>query len=145
MIQDARSAHPEVSVRRLCELHDVSHSWFYQRQRRGEVDADQALSQDIEAVVREFVGYGYRRVTHELARRGRPANHKRVLRVMRERRLLCRPKCRYRATESNHNEKRFSNLLREVIPVRPDQVWQADLKTCCAIREQNPEKIVRVE
>lgn len=76
----------------------------------------------------ELNGYGYRRVTRELARRGRPANHKRVLRVMRERRLLCRPRRRYRATtDSNHNEKRFPNLLREVVPVRPDQVWQADL------------------
>ncbi|WP_084044954.1 IS3 family transposase [Deinococcus hopiensis] len=118
----------EVSVRRLCELHGVNRSWFYEQQDREEVDADQALSQDIEAVVVEFNGYGYRRVTRELARRGRPVNHKRVLRVMRERRLLCRPKRRYRATtNSNHNEKRFPNLLREVVPMRPDQVWQADL------------------
>jgi len=128
MIKDARLAHPEVSVRRLCELHGVNRSWFYEHQGREEVDADQALYQDIEAVVMEFNGYGYRRVTRELARRGRPVNHKRVLRVMRERRLLCRPKRRYRATtDSNHNEKRFSNLLSEVILVRPDQVWQADL------------------
>lgn len=128
MIEDARHAHPEVSVRRLCELHGVSRSWFYKQQRREEVDPDQALVGDIEAVVEEFVGYGYRRVTRELARRGRPANHKRVLRVMRERRLLCRPKRRFRATtDSNHDDTRFPNLLREVIPVRPDQVWQADL------------------
>ncbi|BDP44762.1 hypothetical protein DAETH_47310 (plasmid) [Deinococcus aetherius] len=127
-IEDARSAHPEVSVRRLCELHGVSRSWFYQQQHREEVDPDQALLQDIEAVVEEFNGYGYRRVTRELARRGRRANHKRVLRVMRERRLLCRQRRRYRVTtDSNHQGARFPNLLREVIPVRPDQVWQADL------------------
>ena len=128
MIEDARSAHPEVSVRRLCELHGVSRSWFYEQQGREKMDPDRALVGEIEAVVEEFSGYGYRRVTHELARRGRPANHKRVLRVMRERRLLCRPKRRYRATtDSNHNEARFPNLLREVVPMRPDQVWQADL------------------
>jgi putative transposase len=128
MIEDARLAHPEVSVRRLCELHRVSRSWFYQQQHREEVDPDQVLVGDIEAVVQEFSGYGYRRVTRELARRGRPANHKRVLRVMRDRRLLCRPKRRFRATtDSRHNEKRFPNLLREVVPARPDQVWQADL------------------
>ncbi|MDL2343612.1 IS3 family transposase [Deinococcus sp. MIMF12] len=79
MIQDAQSAHPEVSVRRLCERHRVSRSWFYEQQGQEEPDADQALVGDIEAVVQEFVGYGYRRVTRELARRGRPANHKRVL------------------------------------------------------------------
>ena len=128
MIEDARFAHPEVSVRRLCDLHGVSRSWFYEQQGREEMDPDQSLVGEIEAVVEEFSGYGYRRVTHELARRGRPVNHKRVLRVMRERRLLCRQRRRYRATtNSNHNEKRFPNLLREVVPVRPDQVWQADL------------------
>ncbi|SMB86128.1 IS3 family transposase [Deinococcus hopiensis] len=128
MIEDARLAYPQVSVRRLCELHWVNRSWFYEQQGREEVDTDQALSQDIEAVVMEFNGYGYRRVTRELARRGRPVNHKRVLRVMRERRLLCRPKRRHRATtDSNHSEKRFPNLLRDAVPVRPNQVWQADL------------------
>ena len=128
MIEDARVAHPEVSVRRLCELHGVSRSWFYDQQAQEETDTDQALCQDIETVVEEFVGYGYRRVTRELARRGRPVNHKRVLRVMRERHLLCRPKRRYRATtDSKHNEKRFPNLLPEVVPVRPDQVWHADM------------------
>lgn len=60
MIEDARLAHPEVSVRRLCELHGVNRSWFYEQQGREEVDTDSALSQDIEAVVVEFHGYGYR-------------------------------------------------------------------------------------
>ena len=128
MIEAVSVAHPAVSVRRLCELHGVSRSWFYEQQGQAEVDPDQALVEDIEAVVEEFNGYGYRRVTHERARRGRRVNHKRVLRVMRERRLLCCPKRRFRATtDSNHHEQRFPKLLREVIPTRPDQVWQADL------------------
>ncbi|WP_394649053.1 IS3 family transposase, partial [uncultured Deinococcus sp.] len=128
MIEDARVAHPEVSVRRLCELHDVSRAWFYDQQGREDVDPDQALVGDIEAVVQEFVGYGYRRVTRALAGRPRPANHKRVLRVMCEHHLLSRPRRRFQATTaSNHDKKRFPNLLPEVVPVRPDQVWQADL------------------
>ena len=95
MITDARVAHPTVSVRRLCELHDVSRSWYIHQLGREQVDRDQPLAEDLEAVVLKWSGYGYRRVSKELARRGRPANHKRVLRVMRERRLLCRPKRRY--------------------------------------------------
>ena len=59
MIADVRSAHPEVSIRRLCKLHGVSRSWFYQQQHWEEMDPDQALVDDIEAVVEEFVGYGY--------------------------------------------------------------------------------------
>ena len=128
MISDARNAHPTVSVRRLCELHAVSRSWYLRQQNREIVDQDQLLAADIEAVVLKWSGYGYRRVTRELARRGQGVNHKRVLRVMRERRLLCRPKRRYqRTTDSTHNEKRFPNLLPQTMPTKPDQVWQADL------------------
>jgi len=128
MITDARRAHPTVSVRRLCALHDVSRSWYAHQLGRDVLDRDQLLAEDIEAIVLQWSGYGYRRVTRELARKGRPANHKRVLRVMRERRLLCRPKRRYQnTTDSTHSETRFPNLLPHVIPSRPDQVWQADL------------------
>ena len=128
MITDARVAHPTVSVRRLCELHSVSRSWYVHQLGREAVDQDQQLAEDIEAVVLKWMGYGYRRVTHELARRGRPANHKRVLRVMRERRLLCRTRRRFqRTTDSTHNQARFANLLPQLILTRPDQVWQADL------------------
>ncbi|MGI8747002.1 MAG: IS3 family transposase, partial [Deinococcus sp.] len=128
MIQDARCAHPQVSVRRLCALYGVSRSWYCQQQRRERTPPDQGLLEEIEGVVLEFSGYGYRRVAHELARRGRRVNHKRVLRVMRERHLLCRPKRRYQVTtDSVHSERRFPNLLPDVLLVRPDQVWQADL------------------
>ena len=128
MISDARVAHPTVSVRRLCELHAVSRSWYLRQRNRAVIDQDQRLAADIEAVVLKWNGYGYRRVTRELARSGQSINHKRVLRVMREHRLLCRPKRRYqRTTDSTHSEKRFPNLLPQVIPTQPDQVWQADL------------------
>lgn len=40
--------------------------------------ADAALRARIEDITQEFPGYGYRRVTHELRRRGTLVNHKRV-------------------------------------------------------------------
>lgn len=129
MIEQARAAHPEVSVRRLCALHQVSRSWFLRRPHHQQTaERDEGLAKVIEAIVLKFSGYGYRRVTHELARRNCPANHKRVLRVMREHQLLCRSKRRYQTTtDSVHSETRFYNLLPDVVPVKPDQVWQADL------------------
>ncbi|WP_026299152.1 IS3 family transposase [Deinococcus aquatilis] len=128
MISDARVAHPTVSVRRLCELHAVSRSWYLGQQTRRPVDPDLGLAQEIEAIALKWTGYGYRRVTHELARRGRPINHKRVLRVMRAGGLLCRPKRRFQATtDSTHSERRFANLLPTVVPTQPNQVWQVDL------------------
>ena len=44
----------------------------------------------IENVVTEWLAYGYRRVTHELRRRGIVVNHKRVARIMREQALAPR-------------------------------------------------------
>ena len=48
---------------------------------REKADAD--LRVRIEDILAEFPSYGYRRITHELRRRGQLVNHKRVSRVMR--------------------------------------------------------------
>ncbi len=50
---------------------------------------DIELRDAIERIVLQFPGYGYRRVTKELHRRGWAVNHKRVLRVMRQEALVC--------------------------------------------------------
>jgi putative transposase len=76
----------------------------------------------------EFPGYGYRRVTRELARRGIAINHKRIARVMRANGLCVKPKRRFvRTTDSNHDLPIFPNLYRNVIPTRPDVVWVGDI------------------
>ena len=70
MIEQARMAYPEVSVRRLCGLHGVSRSWYVHQQRQSQHDKrDEALAQASEAVVLKWSGYGYRRVTHNSANR----------------------------------------------------------------------------
>ena len=90
--------------------------------------ADAALRATIEAITGEFPGYGYRRVTHELRRRGTTVNHKRVARVMRASALAARPRRRFvLTTDSAHDEPVFPNLLRDVQPDGPNQVWVADL------------------
>ena len=79
MIQQAHHEHPELSIERLCELFGVSRSWYYERSSRPESTAEEtALREQIERLILEFGGYGYRRVTHALAREGMVVNHKRV-------------------------------------------------------------------
>ncbi|MBD9650307.1 IS3 family transposase [Ensifer sp. ENS09] len=81
----------------------------------------------IEDIQDELPCYGYRRVTHELQRRGHLVNHKRVARVMRANGLGTKPRKRYvRTTDSNHDSPIYPNLYRNVIPSRPDMVWVAD-------------------
>jgi putative transposase len=76
----------------------------------------------------EFTGYGYRRVTRELHKRGHVVNHKRIARVMKAHGLGIKPRRRFvRTTDSNHDSPVFPNLYRNVVPTKPDRVWVADI------------------
>jgi transposase InsO family protein len=83
----------------------------------------------MEALVLEFPGYGYRRVTHALRRAGwEQVNHKRVLRVMREESLLCQLKRRFVVTtDSAHAYRTYPNLLATTTLDHLDQAWVADI------------------
>jgi putative transposase len=118
-----------LSVRRLCQLLGVGRSWYYARPTAEEMATrDIALRDAIEHIALAFPGYGYRRVTHALAREGWIVNHKRVLRVMREESLLCQLARRFVVTtDSSHGHRRYPNLLAAMVLVRPDQAWVADI------------------
>ena len=65
MIEQAHQQYPELSIEGLCELLSVSRSWYYERSGKPESDAEEiALRDQIERIILEFSGYGYRRVTH---------------------------------------------------------------------------------
>src|SRR3546814_387318 len=71
--------------------------------------------------------YGYRRITALLGREGRPVNHKRVLRLMREDNQLylrVRPFVP-RTTDSRHGWRAVPNLARGMKPTGCDQFWVA--------------------
>ncbi len=85
----------------------------------------------IDQIVLRFAGYGYRRVTAQLNREGHQLNHKRVLRLMREQGLLCRPRRRWiKTTDGEHGLRTYPNLLKgkKVTDVSGlNQVWVADI------------------
>ncbi len=130
MITQAHQQHSELPIERLCELFDVSRSWYYERSGKPESDASEtALRDEIERIILEFPGYGYRRVTHALSRQGRQVNHKHVLRIMREESLLCHLKKRFVVTTTNsrHGFPVYPNQLAGLNLTAPDQAWVADL------------------
>ena len=130
MIGLAHQEHPELSIECLCELFAVSRSWYYERSSRPESTQEEtALRDQIERLILEFPGSGYRRVTHALAREGMVVNHKRVLRIMREESLLCHLKKRFvvRTTDSRQGLPVYPNMLTDVVLTAPDQAWEADL------------------
>jgi transposase InsO family protein len=128
LIKEAQSA---LAVTRLCELAGISRAAYY-RWRSGSSNSHNSMEADlrdeIEKIILEFPGYGYRRVTVELKRRGIVANHKRVLRIMRENNLLLKIKKSFRFnTDSDHLFRRYPNLIKDLAITRLDQVWIADI------------------
>lgn len=89
---------------------------------------DRNLILRIEQLVEEFSGYGYRRMTAQLHREGYRVNHKKVLRIMRERGLLCRPRRRWvKTTDSNHPYPLHPNRIEGFKPTAINQLWVADI------------------
>jgi putative transposase len=121
--------HPEMPLKRLCELLGVSRSWYYGKpSEEQKMEKDVALRDAIERIALEFPGYGYRRVTKALQRDGWEVNHKPVLRVMREESLLCQLRRGFKVTtDSSHSLRRYPNLLKEAIVDAPDRAWSADI------------------
>ena len=100
----------------------------YYHKPKNDVDDDQKLIDRIEAIIEEFSGYGYRRVTRELHRQGNPSNHKKVLRIMRDRGLIRKPIRRWiRTTNSNHPHRIYPNLVRNLAVTAPNQAWAGDI------------------
>lgn len=103
-------------------------TFYYRSASTSKALDDERLAQMICAIQDELPGYGYRRVTEELARRGQVVNHKRVARVMKAHGLGISPRRRFvRTTDSAHDQPIFPNLYRNVIPTVPNTVWVGDL------------------
>lgn len=120
------------SIRQLCQLMQINRAWYYakrhQPDERWKQEALVALRDEIERIVLDFPGYGYRRVTKALQRAGQQINHKRVLRIMGEESLLCHLKRHFvRTTDSHHPYPVYPNLVNGTTPDAPDVIWVADL------------------
>ncbi len=122
-----------ISINRAAELLDVSISGFYKWfQRSTNPDCDQNLEirirKEIQNIVIEFPGYGYRRVTIEMQNRGHSVKEKIVRKFMKEDNLLCvKKRFRLRTTDSNHGEKIYPNLARDLKVTGINQLWVADI------------------
>ena len=100
------------------------------------VDPDIELRDHIQLIALEWPQYGYRRITAELHRQGVEANHKRVLRLMREDNLLCLRKRRFiSTTDSNHAFSVYPNLVPELTLSSINQLWVADITYIRLLRE----------
>lgn len=109
---------------------NLSRSTFYYRRKcRPTIKGDDMLLRGIRKIVEEFPRYGYRRVTKQLHRNKTEVNHKRIYRLMKGHKLLCKRRRKFKVytTDSNHDYPIYKNLVRDMVITRINQVWVADL------------------
>ena len=86
------------------------------------------IRKKIEDISREHPYYGYRRITAQLRRDKVIVNHKKVLKMMQDMGIQGRIKRKYiTTTNSKHNNKIYSNLIKDKEITGINQVWCADI------------------
>ena len=117
--------HPQISLRRQCELLDLARSsWYYQP--ASETSENLRLMKLIDQQFTATPFYGIRRMTAWLRSQGEIVNHKRVARLMRTLGLeTLYPKPRL-SLPSDH-VRRYPYLLKNLKLDAPNQVWSTDI------------------
>ena len=117
--------HPELSVRRQCELLGLNRSSLYY-EPVGETPENLRLMRLIDEQYTACPFYGSRKMTVWLTQQREVVNRKRVQRLMRVMGLeAIYPKPRLSLAGRGH--RIYPYLLRGVTIERPDQVWSADI------------------
>lgn len=118
--------HPEISIRRQCELIGLNRSTYYWKPA-SETTTNLALMKAIDKEYTRAPFYGYRKMTVRLNRwHGYTVNHKRVARLMR----IMGLQAIYpgpRTSISNKEHQKYPYLLRGLTINRPNQVWATDI------------------
>jgi putative transposase len=120
----------QVPITKACNcLNLVRRTFYYWKNNLGTDPLNMRIRSEIHDIALEFPKYGYRRITAELHRRQFYVNHKRVLRLMREENLLCKPlkKFRISTTDSDHNFQVFPNLAKNIVLTSINQLWVSDI------------------
>jgi len=105
---------------------ETSRSGHYYKSKNKKGDG--FLLEKIRVIAIEFPCYGYRRVTAQLRRNGIMVNRKRIHRIMAQNGILCTIRRKYRVTtNSNHGLVKYPNLIKDLIPVRTDELWHSDI------------------
>lgn len=117
--------HPQLSVRRQCELLGLNRSTRYY-EPTGESAENLYLMRLLDEQYLHTPFYGWPRMTAYLRRKGHAVNHKRVQRLMQKMGLQAiypKPK----TSRASQERKRYPYLLRDLPIDRPNLVWSADI------------------
>ena len=118
-------------VKDCCVALGVSRGGYYQwvgTEQSVRAEANAELSKEIRRIYDEHKGrYGSPRITQQLRQEGVVCGENRVARLMRENELAARRKKAFRPRTTLPGEGAAPNLIKELKPSAPDQVWASDI------------------
>ena len=116
---------PDYAIRFLCEILDCSPSSYYYRPIAKH--EDEALLEAIESLLAERPYLGYRMMRARLKQRGIVAGERAIRRILSQMGRTRSVGSVIKTTDSNHAHSRYPNLIRNIDPDYPDQIWVADI------------------
>lgn len=123
MIKELKTDYP---VKVICETLGIARSTYYwvHLPKPG----DKELLDAIEKIIMKRPTYGYRRITHELKRKGHIVGETRVRRLLKHLEHSCSVgKASISTTNSQHGHPRYPNLIKRLHISHLNQVWVADI------------------
>ena len=118
--------HPELSLRRQCELLSLARSGIYYKTEHNHDDGNTNMMNLIDTIYTKHPFFGYRRITAMLRRLGYAVNGKRIIGLMRRMSLeAIYPKKNTSIASREH--WKYPYLLNEINVTRPGQVWATDI------------------
>lgn len=118
-------AHPEISIRRQCQLVGLNRATYYST-LAGESPFNLMLMRLIDEQYMKTPFYGYPKMTAWLRREGHQVNAKRIARLMRKMELKAAFPGR-KTTIPAKGHKIYPYLLRNLAITQPNQVWSTDI------------------
>ncbi len=131
-------------IRQLCQLFEVNRAWYYQRLKdvAEKKETTAQLRSEVEKIVLQFPGYGYRRVAVALQKKGIKISWGRVLKLLRSWGLLGRGvrKKKVQTTQSDPKAEHAANLVQKAKRAgevnEPNRAWVGDVMYLASRREQ---------
>jgi putative transposase len=125
-IELVEKGHPQISMRKQCELVDVARS-SVDYEAVAECEEDLRIKRLLDEIYLTDPSLGRHPLVTILKRdHGLTVNHKRLRRLRREighEAIYCKP----RTSIPDNGHRKYPYLLRDLAIVRPDQVWCADI------------------
>lgn len=126
-----RTDFPQLQVGKLCELFGVTKQAYYQSiSRKCDIESqDEFILQLVREIRQKMPRIGTRKIQHILREDYTlEVGRDHLFDLLRNNRLLYRIRKRnFNTTFSKHNLRTYPNLAKEVVPMRPNEIWVSDI------------------